>query len=48
VLVAQAAGCRSILVFSGKEKLSNRKNWLAQPDFVFRDLCEAAKFILAL
>jgi len=46
VYTAQAAGCKSILVLSGKEKLSNRKNWEVQPDFIFRDLYEATGFIL--
>ncbi len=46
ILTARAAGCKSILVLSGKEKLRNRKNWQVRPDFVFRDLAEAAKFIL--
>ena len=46
VLTAQAAGCKSILVLTGKEKLANQKNWIARPDFVFKDLWEAAKFLI--
>lgn len=46
VHTARAAGCRSVLVLSGKEKLSQRKNWEVQPDFVFPDLYRAAEFIL--
>jgi histidinol-phosphate phosphatase family protein len=46
VLTAKSAGCRSILVLSGKEKLTNRKNWEAQPDFIFSNLAAAARFIL--
>lgn len=46
IYTAKAAGCKSILVLSGKEKLSNRKNWEAQPDFIFKDLYQAAEFIL--
>jgi len=45
VLTARAAGAKSILVFSGKEKLSNRRNWEAKPDFVFKDLLAASKFL---
>lgn len=45
VLTAEAAGCKSILVTSGKEKLSNRKNWEAVPHFVFKDLHAAVRFI---
>ncbi len=46
VHTAKNAGCRSILVFSGKEKPSNRKYWDIQPDFVFKDLYQAASFII--
>ena len=44
---AKSAGCKSILVFSGKEKLSNRNNWQTQPDFVFSNLYQAARFIVS-
>jgi D-glycero-D-manno-heptose 1,7-bisphosphate phosphatase len=43
---AKAAGCKSILVLSGKEKLSNRSKWEPQPDFVFKDLFKATEFII--
>jgi len=46
VHTAKAAGCKSILVLSGKEKLFNRKNWEMQPHFIFKDLYEASEFIL--
>lgn len=46
VNTAKAAGCKSILVLSGKEKLSNRKNWGSKPDHVFKNLYQAAQFIL--
>ena len=45
VLTAKDAGCKSILVFTGKEKKQNQKSWEHQPDFVFKNLLEAAKFI---
>ncbi len=45
VRAAKAAGCKSILVFSGAEKPSNRDNWQALPDYTFKDLYAAAKFI---
>lgn len=45
VLTARAAGCKSILVLTGKEKLANQSNWGAKPDFVFKDLLAAAKFL---
>lgn len=46
VRTAKTAGCKSFLVFSGKEKLANHKSWEIQPDKVFRNLWEAAEFIL--
>jgi D-glycero-D-manno-heptose 1,7-bisphosphate phosphatase len=46
VFTAQAAGCKSILVLTGKEKLSNQKNWEVKPDYVFKDLLAAAKFLI--
>jgi D-glycero-D-manno-heptose 1,7-bisphosphate phosphatase len=45
VFTAQAAGCKSILVLTGKKKLANQRNWEAQPDFIFDDLLAAAKFL---
>jgi len=45
VLTAHAVGAKSILILSGKEKLSNQKNWETKPDFVFKDLLVAAKFL---
>lgn len=47
VQAGRAFGCRSVLVFSGREKLRNAPFWDAQPDFVARDLLGAAKNILA-
>ncbi|MDD2927820.1 MAG: HAD-IIIA family hydrolase [Candidatus Omnitrophica bacterium] len=46
VLTARAAGCKSVLVLCGKEKLANRKNWEAAPDFVFKNLQTAADFLI--
>jgi D-glycero-D-manno-heptose 1,7-bisphosphate phosphatase len=46
VFTAQAAGCKSILVLTGKEKLANKKNWEVKPDYVFKDLLEAVKFLI--
>jgi len=45
VHTARAAGCKSILILSGKEKLANQKNWEVKPDFIFKDLFSAAKFL---
>jgi histidinol-phosphate phosphatase family protein len=46
IFTARAAGCRSILVLTGKEKLADQKNREAKPDLVFKDLLAAAKFII--
>jgi len=45
VLTAQAAGSKSILVLTGKDKLATRKHWEAEPDLIFKDLLTAAKFL---
>ncbi|MBI4708397.1 MAG: HAD family hydrolase [Candidatus Omnitrophica bacterium] len=46
VLTAKEAGCKSILVLSGKEKAANRKNWEVQPDLFFQDLFAAATYLV--
>lgn len=46
VITAKRAGCKSILVLSGKEKLSNQKNWEVQPDLVFKNLSAAAGYLV--
>jgi len=45
IFTAHAAKAKSILVLAGKEKKANQKNWKAKPDFVFKDLLAAAKFL---
>jgi D-glycero-D-manno-heptose 1,7-bisphosphate phosphatase len=45
VITARRAGCKSILVLCGKEKLANRKSWEAAPDLVFKNLKAAADFL---
>ncbi len=45
VHAARNAGSKSILVFSGKEKLRNMERWEAMPDLVFENLLEAAIFL---
>ena len=46
VLTARNADCRAIMVFCGKEKSANRKNWEATPDFTFKNLAQAANFLI--
>ena len=45
VLTAKAAGSKSILVLTGKEKLKNQAAWEAKPDYIFKDLLTAVKFL---
>jgi D-glycero-D-manno-heptose 1,7-bisphosphate phosphatase len=45
VLTARAAGCKAILVLSGKEKLANKNNWEAAPDLIFKNLRAAVDFL---
>jgi phosphoglycolate phosphatase-like HAD superfamily hydrolase len=42
----KAAGLKTILVFSGKEKPENKNNWQSTPDFTARDLSEAVEIII--
>lgn len=41
-----AAGIKTILVFSGKEKPENKNTWQCQPDLTAQDLSEAVDIIL--
>jgi len=45
VLTAHTAGCKSILVLCGKEKLKDKEKWVTQPDFIFNDLLATARFL---
>lgn len=42
----KAAGLKTILVFSGKEKPDNKSEWLLLPDYTAEDLAKAADLIL--
>ena len=46
VQAGHAIGCRTILVFSGKEKPGNQDGWLIKPDFMVENLPEAVEVIL--
>lgn len=46
VETGKAAGLRTILIFSGREKPENKNNWQVLPDLTARDLSEAADLIL--
>lgn len=48
VHTARNAGCRSILVLSGKEKIKDRGNWEIQPDLIFKDLLGASKLLIRM
>jgi len=42
----KTAGLKTILVFSGKEKLENKNNWRSLPDFTAQDLSQAVELIV--
>ena len=42
---AAAAGCQSALVLSGQEILDNKDSWEFHPDFIFKNLLEAARHL---
>ncbi|HTZ11494.1 MAG TPA: HAD family hydrolase [Candidatus Margulisiibacteriota bacterium] len=46
IQTGKSAGLKTILVFSGKEKEENRKNWEILPDFTADGLLEATDLIL--
>lgn len=46
IKTGKKAGCKTILVFSGKEKAKNRGSWEEAPDFIAKSLKEAAGIIL--
>ena len=46
IKTGKSAGCKTILVFSGKEKKENEKNWEVKPDYQVENLLEAANLIL--
>ena len=48
IQTGQSVGCRTILVFSGKEKQGNQSDWSVQPDLTARDLSEAVDLILGV
>jgi len=45
VEAGKSAGLKTILVFSGKEKPYNRKQWQQRPDYAVTDLAAAARSI---
>jgi D-glycero-D-manno-heptose 1,7-bisphosphate phosphatase len=46
IQTGKAAGCKTILVFSGKEKPANKQNWTFQPDLTALALSQAVDLIL--
>ncbi|MDP2923247.1 MAG: D-glycero-beta-D-manno-heptose 1,7-bisphosphate 7-phosphatase [Candidatus Omnitrophota bacterium] len=42
---AKDFGAKPVLVLSGKEKISNRKNWEFEPDYIFDNLLIAAHYL---
>ena len=46
VKTGKKAGCRTVLVLSGREKIENKANWESMPDFIANNLLEATEIIL--
>jgi histidinol-phosphate phosphatase family protein len=46
IQAGKSAGCKAILVFSGKERPGNQAGWSVQPDFTAKDLSQAVDLIL--
>lgn len=46
VQTGQSIGCKTILVFTGKEKAGNQTHWPVKPDFTAADLSEAVDIII--
>ena len=44
---AKAFGAKTVLVLSGREKVSNRSNWDFEPDYIFDNLLIAAHYLCA-
>lgn len=47
VLAGKSAGLDTIFVLSGKTSLAEMRKWEVKPDYVFKDLLEAVKWILS-
>lgn len=46
ILAGQAAGLSTIFVLSGKTSMDEMRKWDVKPDYVFKDLLEASKWVL--
>lgn len=42
---AKNFGIKGVLLLSGKEKMTNRKNWEFTPDYIFDNLLSASRYI---
>ncbi|MBL7197621.1 MAG: HAD family hydrolase [Candidatus Omnitrophica bacterium] len=47
VKTGKGAGCKTILVLSGREKIENKQAWEVQPDFIAENLYKATEIILS-
>ena len=47
ILTGYNAGCKTILVLSGRAKRSYIKDWGVKPNFIAKDLLDATKIVLA-
>ena len=47
ILAARKAGCRALLVLTGKARREDAEEWAEKPDHVSEDLMEAARWIIS-
>lgn len=46
ILMGKNARLKTILVLSGREKIQERASWRVKPDYIFKNLSQAARFII--
>ena len=46
ILAGRKIGCKTVLVLSGKSKREDAEKWEEQPDYIFKNLLEAVKWII--
>jgi len=47
MIAGRAVGAKTVLVLSGKSSAEDAKRWEARPDYIFKDLLEAVRWLLA-
>ena len=45
ILAGRSIGCKTVLVLSGKSSRQDAAQWEEEPDYIFKDLLEAVKYL---